>query len=319
MRRTLAVFGLGVVLVLGSSPGGAGGPSDHGNHGGPPGHHGWQNPSHRSHYRYDGWGGWGGVSLGYYSGGPSWSPLYSSPFSPYSYAYPPAYWPYSFGNSSYLGPIVLPAETFFGPAAAQRFFGGGVPYRPNANVIVAPNAGVPAAVPDGVPAGGPVEAERADEPPPNAEAMSLSRHFLGLGNTYFASQRYSSAYQRYVQAINAAPRWSEPYLYQAVALVALGRYSTAARTLRRAAALEGELSQSAFRLGTLYGNNGLAKAAHLDALAQAANERPDDGDLLFVVGCLLHFDGQAERAKPFFRRAAQLAGNDSEHLRSFLK
>lgn len=336
MRRALVVFGLVLALLVVISPlpaaaeggpgGGHGGPGGSlgyagGGHGWQGGGHGWQNPSyHHRGWSGGGWGGgWpGGSSFYYSSGGPSWSPLYTYPFAGgYAAPYSAAYWPYSWGNSSYLGPLVLPAETIYGPAATARFLGLGLPAtQPPLNVIVAPNGGGPVVGPNGPV--GPVEPADAEPVPPNAQAMNLARHFLTLGDTYFASQKYSNAYQRYAQAINAAPRFAEPYLHQAAALVALGRYSMAARMFKRGAQLDPALAQSSFRLETLYGNNRLAKEAHLDALAQAATEQPDDPDLLFLVGCLLHFDGQAPRAKPFFQRASQLAGESGAYVRAFL-
>ena len=41
--------------------------------------------------------------------------------------------------------------------------------------------------------------------------------------------------------------------------------------------------------------------------------------LLFLVGVHLHFDGQAQRAEKFFQRGAELAGDDAEHIRAFMR
>jgi Tfp pilus assembly protein PilF len=108
---------------------------------------------------------------------------------------------------------------------------------------------------------------------------------------------------------------AEACFHEAFALMALGRYSQAAKMLKRGLALDPTWPKSGFKLSDLYGENRLAKNAHVDALAKAANLDPLDGDLLFVVGVWLYFDGQLQRAAPFFQRAAQLA--DGPHIEAF--
>ena len=54
-------------------------------------------------------------------------------------------------------------------------------------------------------------------------------------------------------------------------------------------------------------------------MAAAAEKEPGNGDLLFLVGVYLHFDGHADRSGPFFQAAAKLAAGDDAHLRGFLE
>ncbi len=108
---------------------------------------------------------------------------------------------------------------------------------------------------------------------------------------------------------------AEGYFHKTFALVALGRYSQAAKLLKRGLALDSSWPKSGFKLSDLYDRNALAKNAHVDALAKAANADPRDADLLFLLGVWLYFDGQQQRTAPFFQRAAQLA--DGPHIRAF--
>jgi hypothetical protein len=151
----------------------------------------------------------------------------------------------------------------------------------------------------------------------NADARARSQRFIVLGDGYFAKQAYSDANSRYKLAQQSAPDMGDGFLRQGFALVAMGRYETAARSLKRGIALSPDWAQSPFRLDQLYGANGLAKAAHVEALAQEALKAPSS-DAMFLLGVMLYFDGQKERAEPFLVRARELAGGDDAHLDGFL-
>lgn len=278
------------------------------------------------HGGFRGHGGGGFSNLNVWFGGSTYPGRYSSGFygdyppgfAGYPYPLPAAYgypvYPYApgyYGGNSYLGPLYLPAESMYGPQALARFwgFGPGIPTAPTTNIVVMPNREVPAVV--GVEEVAPARAT-------NAQSVALCHRFIALGDDYFGNQKYVSAYQRYAEAISAGPRESVAYLRQGISLVALGRYVQASRVLKRGVALDAGMDGSNFRLDNIYGANRMAKQAHLDALAKAAGDQPGDPDLLFLVGILVHFDGQSDRARPFFQRAAQLVGNDHGHLDPFL-
>jgi tetratricopeptide (TPR) repeat protein len=224
-----------------------------------------------------------------YSYGPGGYLLYGPGYYPY---YPAPNWAWS------LPPLYAPAQSLFGPDAAKRF--------------MAPDWG------PGI--GG--QANRGREGPANqrgtnAEAVALGGRFLHLGDEYFRAGRYALAYDRYRNAAQAAPRLADAYFRQGLALAALGRDEAAVREIKRGLELNPNWARSRFRLADLYGDNSKAKTAHLDAMAKAADAKGESSDLLFLIGVYLHFDGQAERAKPFFQRAAQLAGGNAAHLEAF--
>jgi hypothetical protein len=203
-----------------------------------------------------------------------------------------------YGASPYFvpPPLYVPADTLYGPEA-----GSGPP-----GVIVAPQGKLQndAGLDDKLPARG-----------SGHDSLALAAKFIGFGDAHFHTQRYGDAYQRYRTAIETAPGLAEACFHQAFALVALGRYEQAAKMLKRGLALDPGWPKSGFKVADLYGRNALAKNAHVDAMARAANLDPSDADLLFLLGVWLHFDGQPDRAAPFFKRAAQLA--DGPHIRAF--
>lgn len=231
--------------------------------------------------------------VSYWYGVPAWDPYWPT--------YPSAWYP--------LPPLFLPAETLYGPEAMKRFLGvGGVPALP----VVPPTGGLP---------GAPVPAdERKPEPvlrATNASTRDLAWRFIAFGDQHFKNGKFGDAYQRYRKAAEVMPDLAEAQFRQGIALIASGRYELAAKALRRGLSLDSAWPRSGFRLGDLYQANEQAKAAHVEALAAAAEKDAENPDLFFLLGAALYFDGAPQRALPFFERAAQRSGEGVE-LRAFL-
>lgn len=158
---------------------------------------------------------------------------------------------------------------------------------------------------------------RANVKAANAAATARARQFLEFGDERFREQQYLLAYGRYKKAAQAAPDLPDAYLRQGMAQIALGRYAPAAESIKRGLALETRGGGNKFRLDRLYGENRLAQTSHLERLAEAAWNDPQNADLTFLVGIVLFFDGQTTRARLFFERAADL-GEDEGLLKQFL-
>jgi tetratricopeptide (TPR) repeat protein len=241
-------------------------------------------------------------------------------YSPYvagAYAYDPYYggygYPYAYSSlySPYPPPLYLPPDELFGPRAVWRFLGIDDRSRlvPNANIIPPP------ARDDNLEAPEPKKgAQRAT----NAQAVARAWKFIRFGDARFAQQKYSEANQRYRTASESAPQLADAWFRQAFALLALGRYQQALGAIKRGLRINPNWARSDFNLKQLYADDEMAKNAHRDALAEAAEANPNDADLLFLLGIHLHFDAQADRAQKFFDRAKQLAGDDpQQELRTF--
>jgi len=282
------------------------------------GHHLAHAPAVRVHVGY--LGGYGhpwayGYPAGCYS--PAWYGGYHVPHA-YPYWYPPPYYgPYV------LPPVVIPADTLYGPRPIQQLMGVEQWFAPRAAAAAAPRVVVPAPAAPAEPAAPRPPAARdappAAKPPHNEATVNLAWRFIGFGDAHFAAQRYVDANDRYRKATQTAPQLAAGHFRQSFALAALGRYDLAVAAVKRGLELDPAWPQSDFRLAELYDGNQMAKTAHLDQLAKAAEDKPLEADLLFLVGVHLWFDGQQARAKPFFRRAAQLAAADRPHIEAFLK
>ena len=251
---------------------------------------------------------------GYYSYGTyGYDPYYGYGYDSYPYVSPYYYNP---------PPIFLPAEELYGPLAMQRFMGVDHWFRPQpkVNVIVPPardNNRVAAAGQDkGI--APPAPQKKLPDRGTSPQSNNLAWKFLGYGDALFGQQKYAEANDRYRKASRSAPQLADAWFRQGFAMAAIGRYDLAVGAIKRGLSLDPTWPKSEFRLNDLYGVDEMARNAHLDALAQAAEEKPTDGDLLFMVGVYLHFDGQADRARKFFQRAAEIAGDDADYIKAFV-
>ena len=301
-----------------------------------------------------GFGGWGNTTLivgggypygygGYYGGLNYFNgPIYGGPI------WGGMGWPYPL----YMPPVVVPAETWFGPRAMERFLGLGPdsatmtlmqPQLPVNQAIVRPvnvgqanggaanfgaaNAGganAGAAKPAGQPLNGPaVEHDRARPAPrvreTNDEVRARAARRLAMGDEDYRAQRYGEAYSTYRRAAEIAPDLYEVYFRQGQALVALRRYDDALKSFKRGLDLDPNWPRRPMRLAELYGPNQAAYVAHLEALAKEAVARPGDASPILLLGIELYASGQQDRARRFFEQAAALAGDSPLYAELFLR
>ena len=215
----------------------------------------------------------------------------------YGYDYPPLY------------PLQIPSDSIYGPGAMWNRMGVAPPAAapPANNILVVPPAG-------NVPKNG-----QPQPRPLNAETLARVGRMLSTGDDHFAAQRYRDANERYRTATETAPEMVEAYFRQGQALVALGQYDLAVKAFQRGLKQGPHWKDAQFKLGEMYGQNGVAKAAHMEALAAAAAEEPHNGNLLLLVGLQLYFDDQAERARPFLERASGILVDNSLNLDAVLQ
>jgi len=215
---------------------------------------------------------------------------------PDSYLYPSPHY-------LYPPPLYLPAGLLFGPQATQQFFGWNNGARPRPNINAAE----------------PPKPEIAVQRATNARSNALAWRFIGFGDAQFAQQKYAEANDRYRKASRSAPQLADAWFRQGFAMIATGRYDLAVKSIWRGLRLDPKWSQANFDLDQLYNSDVMAKNAHLESLAQAADDKPNDPDRLFLLGVFLHFDGQPDRASPLFERAQDVAGGDAGHIEAFLR
>jgi len=161
----------------------------------------------------------------------------------------------------------------------------------------------------------------ANPNPPDAAGRNPERAMLlvDLGDAHFANKKYAEALQRYREASRLEPQLPEAHLHMGFALVALGKYAEAAQAFQRGLQLNPNWPAGGFRLRQLYGPQEAERLAHRNALAGAVAAKPNDPDLLFLLGLLFYFDDLREQARRCFWEAARLAGDNAAHIDPFLR
>jgi len=139
------------------------------------------------------------------------------------------------------------------------------------------------------------------------------------GDMWFRQQAFTKAYTRYKSAIAAASDQATPHFRLAFTLVALGHHGRAVNYLKRGLARDPSWPRSGQPLEQLYGQeNTLVQTAHLHKVAEWVRGDIRDPDRLFLLGVMLHFSEQPDKAATCFETALRLAGR-GEHLKVFLR
>ncbi|MCS7306555.1 MAG: tetratricopeptide repeat protein [Thermoguttaceae bacterium] len=142
---------------------------------------------------------------------------------------------------------------------------------------------------------------------------------VDLGDAHFANKKYAEALQRYREAARLDPQLPEAHLHMGFALLGMGKYAEAAQAFKRGLELHPNWPASGFRLQVLYGPQEAERVAHRNALAGAVAAKPNDPDLLFLLGVLFYFDQMREQARRCFQEAARLAAPNATHIDLFLR
>ena len=211
----------------------------------------------------------------------------------YSYGYTP-YVPYTPYAWPYPPPVFMPAELLYGPQAMLRFMGVSHWGNPPARAAAAPRAHAAAA---DAPASRRINRDDDPQDDPsgrgtNERATTLGWKFVSFGDAHFGNQKYADALDRYKKASQSSPQLADAFFRQGFAQAALGRYDAASKAFKRGMELNADWPGSGFRLDEIYGVDDPAKKARLDAMTRAAEAEPNDGNLAFVLGIHLHFDGR---------------------------
>jgi hypothetical protein len=263
-----------------------------------------------------------GASMSFYRGyhrGPTAGYGYVPYYGSYSLGMP--YSPYYYGP--YVGgPLFVPADNMFGPGPLMQGIGNLVPADDGGGGGGNPPRAVRNVPPQPRPAG---QAAGAADPPQkkvrvtNAAAKARAGKFLQSGDAQFVKQKFHQALERYREGALSAPDLGDCFFRQAFAQVAMGQYEAASKAIQRGLRLKPDWADSGFTIDSLYGpNHHLTKLSHREGLAQAIEQSPLDAGLYLAMGAMLYFDGEQQRSRPFFEKAAQLSGNDEHLLDAFL-
>ncbi len=303
---------------VGSGPGGGGhGPGGHGgghhHHGSLPGY--WIGG-------YFPWG-WGGSGWG-------WGYPVPYPYAGPGYSFIPGY------NWYGVAPPVVVVQPQIVQVPMQ------VPQLP-ANAVAAnrPAAGnvqPPVGVGGGVAGNGamlpPPRVIRPDANAPGAETEILRRvialrksdandrtradQAIADGDQEFADGQYRRAMLDYRDALKRAPDYPLALFRAGHAHTVLGDYDLAVTYFGMGLELSRDTVRDGFTLDTLYKGDAISKQQHYGELGAALRRQPQDGGLNYLMGMMLHYDGNAAKAEEYFRKAVDLPGRHRPYAAMYL-
>lgn len=167
-----------------------------------------------------------------------------------------------------------------------------------------------------------VEPAAEPAPQPVAESTPAARlksiRAQARGDLWFRRQQYHHARDRYKTAVQDAGDRPEARVRLALTHAALGSYGSAVRELKIALQLNPALPSVGESLDDLFGpDNQMAKLSLISRVSAWVRQDLRDPDRLFLLGALLYFNGDAEKAMPLLE-AARRFGGPAEHVQAFL-
>ncbi|MEX0718053.1 MAG: tetratricopeptide repeat protein [Planctomycetaceae bacterium] len=154
--------------------------------------------------------------------------------------------------------------------------------------------------------------------PSTPEAQIRALRLQANGDTWFRQQNLAQARANYQRAIDTARDLPDPRFRMAFTLVALNRHAEAVAEIRKALEIDPAWPTKSFSLTDMYSaDNHVAKVSAIHRVTTWAKQDIRDPDRLFLLGVMLHCDGDRARAAEFFETAYRLRGG-GEHLAAFL-
>ena len=153
--------------------------------------------------------------------------------------------------------------------------------------------------------------------PSTPEQQVKSLHAQAQGDVWMKRLRFLNAYERYKVAQSAASDRPEPYFRLGFSLAAVGSFDSAVKYIKQGLDLDSQWPAHGDHLDILFGeDNRLSVLSLIERVGGWVREDIRDPDRLFLMGVILHFDGD-NRASEFFEAAYRLSGY-GDHLLAFL-
>ncbi len=153
--------------------------------------------------------------------------------------------------------------------------------------------------------------------PSSPEQQAKSLHAQTQGDVWMKRLRFLNAYERYKVAQSAASDRPEPYFRLGFSLAAVGNFDSAIKYIKQGLDIDPQWPAHGDRLDVLFGEgNRLSVLSLIERVGDWVREDIRDPDRLFLIGVVLHFDGDT-RASEFFEAAYRLSGQ-GDHLLAFL-
>lgn len=255
-------------------------------------HHG-HSPRSTSHY-----GGW--------QQGSQWASIPYVTYVPNAVPIMAGYWP-SFPVSGYVG-MPVPVAAGFAPAGIPANV---IPVHQRPDIKIQPIYD-PASVNAGL------DASQLPAKPSTTAGRLKSLEQQVHGDDNFRKGLWGKAYGYYRSAADAASDRGEARFRLGFCYTTIKHFSSAVREFKRGAFLDPELATSGIASSTLYGpNSEIARTSVLNKVAEWVREDPRDPDRWFLLGVILHFEGD-ERSRIALQTGRQLTTGHQSHFDVFL-
>jgi tetratricopeptide (TPR) repeat protein len=154
--------------------------------------------------------------------------------------------------------------------------------------------------------------------PSTPEQQQRSLRHMVTADQQFKIGHYAGAALEYRRAIADAEDLPDNYFGLGFALAAQRRYDEAVQQWKYGLLLDSSWPTRGQTLTQLFGdNNQFEKTALLNRVADYVRQDPRSPDRIFLLGVLVHFDGDRENARTLFESAMRVAGNE-QYLTAFL-
>lgn len=138
------------------------------------------------------------------------------------------------------------------------------------------------------------------------------------GDQEFADGQYRRAMLDYRDALKRAPDYPLALFRAGHAHTVLGDYDLAVTYFGMGLELSRDTVRDGFTLDTLYKGDAISKQQHYGELGAALRRQPQDGGLNYLMGMMLHYDGNATKAGEYFRKAVELPGRHRPYAAMYL-
>jgi hypothetical protein len=139
------------------------------------------------------------------------------------------------------------------------------------------------------------------------------------GDQRLREQRWADAWAAYRSSVDAAPDRAEAHLRLGLVLVTMQRYEPAIREFKRSLFIDPTLPKLGQIASMLFGpDSQFVRSSIISKLSDWVREDYRDSDRLFLLGIVLHFEGDARAQEVFAAAMRMKRKGDASHISSFL-
>ena len=137
---------------------------------------------------------------------------------------------------------------------------------------------------------------------PAAKARSV--RLEQQGDAHFQARKYLKAFTSYKDAVDAAGDRAEPRAKLVVTYTAIGQYDRAVGELKTLLQVDPDYPRHFISLDTIFGDQRIAKESVKTQLAEWTVGHVADPERLMLLGAIMYFDGDIDRARLLFDNVA---------------